>query len=53
MPLVFSFVMELKDKGWYAVRGVAERLAPFEQYAPSCGIESGCDDLWQPPVIHE
>ena len=32
-PPFFSFVMELKDKGWYASRGVAERLAPFEQYA--------------------
>ncbi len=29
----FSFVMELKDKGWYSPRGVAERTAPFETYA--------------------
>lgn len=26
-----SFSMEVKDCGWYAPRGVAERLAPFEQ----------------------
>jgi hypothetical protein len=25
-----DFVMEIKDAGWYAPRGVAERLAPFE-----------------------
>jgi hypothetical protein len=25
-----SFQMEIKDKGWYAPRGLAERLAPFE-----------------------
>lgn len=29
----FSFVMEVKDEGWYAPRGVAELCAPFETYA--------------------
>ena len=29
----FDFVMEVKsDEGWYAARGIAELLAPFEQY---------------------
>lgn len=32
-PPFVSFVMEVKDKGWYAPRGIAERLAPFESYA--------------------
>jgi hypothetical protein len=29
VPFV-SFAMEVKDKGWYSPRGLAERLAPFE-----------------------
>jgi hypothetical protein len=29
----FSFKTEIKDKGWYAPRGLAELNAPFEQYA--------------------
>lgn len=29
----FSFVMEVKDEGWYSSRGVAELCAPFESYA--------------------
>jgi hypothetical protein len=29
----FSFPMEKKDKGWYAVRGLGELLAPDEQFA--------------------
>lgn len=29
----FSFVMEVKDEGWYSPRGVAELCAPFESYA--------------------
>lgn len=29
----FSFVMEVKDEGWYSPRGVAELCAPFEVYA--------------------
>jgi hypothetical protein len=28
----FSFKMEIKDKGWYAPRGLAELNAPFEAY---------------------
>lgn len=32
MPF-FSFPMELKDKGWYASRGLAELLAPDEQFS--------------------
>lgn len=28
----YSFQMEVKDEGWYAPRGVAELLAPVEQY---------------------
>ena len=28
----FSFPMEVKDEGWYAPRGLAELLAPVEQY---------------------
>ena len=32
MPF-FSFPMELKDKGWYATRGLGELLAPDEQFA--------------------
>lgn len=29
VPFV-SFPLEIKDRGWYAPRGIAERLAPFE-----------------------
>lgn len=29
----FSFKTEIKEKGWYAPRGLAELNAPFEQYA--------------------
>jgi hypothetical protein len=29
----FSFSTEVKDKGWYSPRGLAELLAPFESYA--------------------
>jgi len=29
----FSFPMELKDKGWYATRGLGELLLPDEQFA--------------------
>lgn len=28
-----SFPLEQRDRGWYAARGVAERLAPFQQAA--------------------
>lgn len=28
----FSFPMELKEKGWYSPRGIADLLAPVEQY---------------------
>lgn len=28
----FSFEMEVKDEGWYSPRGVAELVAPVEQY---------------------
>jgi hypothetical protein len=28
----FSFQMEVKDKGWYSPRGIAELIAPIEQY---------------------
>jgi len=28
----FSFKTEIKDKGWYSPRGIAELGAPFEQY---------------------
>lgn len=28
----FSFAMEIKEKGWYSPRGVAELCAPFESY---------------------
>jgi hypothetical protein len=31
LPFV-SYQFEVKDRGWYAPRGVAERLAPFETY---------------------
>lgn len=37
LPYVTDFQMEIKDKGWYAPRGVAERLAPFEAY---------CSKVW-------
>ncbi len=29
----YSFKTEIKDKGWYSPRGLAELNAPFEQYA--------------------
>ena len=29
----FSFKMEIKDRGWYAPRGIAELTAAFERYA--------------------
>ncbi len=29
----FSFPMEMKDKGWYAPRGLGELLAPWEMFA--------------------
>ena len=29
----FSFVMEVKDEGWFAPRGLAELLMPFEVYS--------------------
>jgi hypothetical protein len=32
LPFV-SFHFEVKDRGWYSPRGVAERLAPYETYA--------------------
>lgn len=28
----FSFQMEVKDEGWYSPRGIAELIAPVEQY---------------------
>lgn len=35
LPFV-SFQFEVKDRGWYAPRGVAERLAANETYATKC-----------------
>lgn len=44
LPYVTDFVMEIKDEGWYAPRGISERLAPFEAYL--CKIwNDKCDYL--------
>lgn len=44
LPYVTDYIMEIKDEGWFAPRGIAERLAPFEAYL--CKIwNDKCDFL--------
>jgi len=36
----FSFVTEIKDKGFYSPRGIPEQVAPFESSLCKCGTKS-------------